>query len=118
MGAIKAASTLQASASNGAGATTTSSTVNLSTAYGATILVKITNGGTAPTVPCTATVNASSDGSTWYRYAQQTAGLTASAVYQMAFDIPLSVMYAQVVFAGNTGQAVTVAAVCEYVTGI
>jgi hypothetical protein len=118
MSAVKAATTLQASASNGAGATTTSSAVNLTTAYSATILARVTNGGTAPTAPCAATVNISSDGSTWRQYAQQTAGLVASSVYPMAFDLPMSVMYAQVVFSGNTGQAVTVEALCEYVTGI
>lgn len=118
MAATKAATTLQVSASNAAGATTTSSTVNLTTAYSGTILAKITNGGTAPTAPCAATINISSDGSTWRLYAQQTAGLNASGVYSMAFDLPISVMFAQVVFSGNTGQSVTVEAFCEYVTGI
>lgn len=118
MGAVKAATTLQASATNGAGATTTSSSVNLTTAYGATILAKITNGSTAPTTPCAATVNVSPDGSTWRMYAQQTAGLASSGIYPMAFDLPLSIMYAQVVFSGNTGQVVTIEALCEYVTGI
>jgi hypothetical protein len=118
MAATKAASSLQASASNAAAATTTSSSINLTTAYGGTILTKVTNGGTAPTLPCAATVNVSSDGTTWRQYAQQTAGLVASAVYPMAFDLPISVMFAQVVFSGNTGTAVTVEALCEYVTAI
>lgn len=118
MSAIKAATTLQTSTSNGAGAVTTSGSVNLTTAYAATVLAKITNGVTAPTAPCAATINVSADGSTWRQYAQQTAGLAGSGVYPMAFDLPLSVMYAQVVFSGNVGQAVTVEALCEYVTGI
>jgi hypothetical protein len=118
MSAVKSASTLQASATNSAGGTTTSTSVNLTTAYGATILAKVTNGGTAPTLPCAVTVNVSSDGTAWRQYAQQTAGLAASSAYSMAFDLPITVMYAQVVFKGNTGQAVTVEALCEYVTGI
>ena len=118
MGAIKAASALQASTTNTAGSTTTSSSVNLTTGYYATILAKVTNGTTAPTLPCAVTVNVSSDSSTWRQYAQQTAGLAASGVYSMAFDLPPSIMYAQVVFSGNTAQAVTVEALVEYVTGI
>lgn len=118
MAASKSSSTLQASASNAASGTTTSASLNLTSAYGAVILTKVTNGATAPTAACSATVNLSSDGSTWKQYAQQTAGLANSGVYPMAFDIPLSAMYAQVVFTGNTGQAVTVEAYAEYVTGI
>jgi hypothetical protein len=118
MAAVKGASTLQASVSNAAAATTTSSTLNLSTSYGATILTKVTNGTTAPTLPCAATINVSSDGAAWRQYAQQTAGLSASTAYPMSFDLPISVMFAQVVFSGNTAQAVTVEALCEYVTGI
>lgn len=118
MAASKSSSTIQASATNAAAGTTTSNTLNLTTAYGAVILTKVSNGGTAPTTPCSATINLSSDGLTWKQYAQQTAGLTASGVYPMAFDIPLAAMYVQVVFTGNTGQAVTVEAFAEYVAGI
>ena len=118
MSAIKAAAILQTSSTNAAGSTTTSSTVNLSTAYYGTILAKVTNGTTAPTLPCSVTVNVSSDSATWRQYAQQTAGLAASSVYSMAFDLPPSIMFAQVVFSGNTAQAVTVEALVEYVTGI
>lgn len=118
MTATKAASTLQASASNTAGGTTTSASLNLSTAYGALILAKVTNGATPPTLPCNVTINVSSDGSTWRLYSQQTAGLTASTTYSMAFDIPMSAMFAQAVFSGNTGQPVTVEALAEYVSGI
>ena len=118
MAAVKAAAILQTSSSNTAGSSTTSSSVNLTTAYYATILAKVTNGTTPPTLPCAATVNVSADSSTWRQYAQQTAGLAASGVYSMAFDLPPSIMYAQVVFSGNTAQAVTVEALVEYVTGI
>jgi hypothetical protein len=118
MAAVKAAAILQTSSSNTAGSSTTSSSVNLTTAYYATILAKVTNGTTAPTLPCAVTVNVSSDSAAWRQYAQQTAGLAASSVYSMAFDLPPSIMYAQVVFSGNTAQAVTVEALVEYVTGI
>lgn len=118
MAASKSSATLQASASNAAGATTTSTALNLTAAYGGIIVATVTNGSTAPTGPCSATVNISPDGTTWSQFAQQTAGMVASSVYPMAFELPMSVMYAQVVFSGNTGSAVTVAASAEYVTGI
>lgn len=118
MATTKAAATMQASASNAAAATTTSTSVNLTTAYGAVILAKVTNGATGPTLPCSVTVNVSSDNATWKVYATQAAGTTLSTAYPMAFDIPMAVMYAQVVFTGNSAQAVTVEAFVEYVTAI
>lgn len=113
MAATKSGSTIQASASNTAGSTTTSSTLDLTTAYGAGIMAKITNGATGPTVACTATVNVSSDGATWKYFQAATAGVANNGVYPFAFDLPAWVMYAQVVFTGNTGQTVTVEAFAE-----
>jgi hypothetical protein len=118
MATTKVASSILVSVSNAAAATKTSSSLNLTAAYGALILAKVTNGSTAPTTAATVTVNVSSDGSTWRVFAVQSAGLAASGIYSMAFDIPLSAMFVEVVFAGNTGQAVTVEALAEYTTGI
>ncbi len=110
MTATKTARTLQASASNGAGSTTTATTWDLRTAFGGVVQARVTNGGTGPTVACTVTVNISVDGSAWRQYAAATAGTTNSGVYDFVFEIAAPVMYAQVVFSGNTGQAVTVEA--------
>src|SRR3954471_15276924 len=104
MAATKSSGSLQASTSNTAGSTTTSSTLDLSTAYGAIITAKITNGGTGPTVACTATLNVSPDGSTFYFWASQTAGTTASGVYATPFIVPPEAIKANVVFTGNTAQ--------------
>jgi Flp pilus assembly protein CpaB len=118
MAATHATGSLQSSTSCGIGATITSTTLDNSTAYGALITAKITNGATGPTVGCTATVNISPDGTTWYYYASQTGSLLALAVVAMAFEVPMHAVKAQVVFTGNTGQAVTVEAQYEQTTGI
>jgi hypothetical protein len=110
MAATKTARTLQSSTSNGAGATTTSAAWNLSTAYGGVVQARVTNGTTGPTVPCSMTVNLSVDGSTWRQAAVYAAGTTANASYDFAVEIPPAAMYAEVVFSGNTAQAVTVEA--------
>jgi hypothetical protein len=114
----KTSGSLQASASNAAAATTTSSTLDASTGYGAIITSKITNGGTGPTVACTATLNVSPDGTTWYFWTSQTASTTASAVATMPFEVPMHAIKAQIVFTGNTGQAVTVEAQYQMTTAI
>lgn len=118
MAATKTSGALQASASNTAGSTTTSSTLDLTTAYGAVITAKVTNGGTGPTIACTATLNISPDGSTWYFWAAQTAGVTNSGVYPMTFVVPPEAIKAQIVFNGNTAQTVTVEAQYQALTAI
>lgn len=118
MATSKGAVTLKASGSNAAGATTNSSSLNMTTYPGAVVTAQITNGATAPTVPCSAIVQVSSDGTTWHTWAQGTAGLTASTAYSFSWEIPPPVMYVNVKFTGNTDQAVTVAAQAQYVAGL
>ena len=118
MAATKTATTIQSSTTNTAGSTQTSSTLDLSTAYGAGIMAKITNGASGPTVACGVTINVSSDGSTWKYFASATAGTTNSAVDTFVFDIPPWAMQVQAVFTGNTGQSVTVEAFAEALTAI
>jgi hypothetical protein len=117
MAATHTSRTIQASASNGAGSTTTGTAVNLTAAYGALIVANITNGGTGPTVGCDCVVQVSNDGSTYYEFSRQTAPTTNSASTDFAIELPPPVMYARVVFVGNTGQAVSVSAyLCELTT--
>jgi hypothetical protein len=118
MAATKTYAVILSSTTNAAGSTTTSSSENVTTAYGASVTWQITNGSTAPTLPCSAQLKISGDGSTWELYQQESAGVAASTVYQGEFDLPDSVMYFEVVFTGNTGQSVTVAAQAEIVTGV
>lgn len=111
----------QASASNSAAGTTTGSWIDLTAAYKASILAKITNGGTGPTVACTASIDLSPDnGTTVYAGAggSYQAGVTASTTYAAEFSLPEDTMYARTVFTGNTAQAVTVQADVTKLTGI
>lgn len=118
MAATHTGSTLQAAISLAAGGTQTSSTLNLTTAYGAIVTAQITNGATAPTAACSVTINVSIDGTTFVQWAQGTAGLGVSTAYPFAFTIDPATMYVQAVFTGNTGQAVTVAAQAQALTGL
>lgn len=110
MAATHTSGTILASVSNAAGGTQTSSAINNATGYGAIVTAIVTNGGTSPTVGCTATLQVSSDGTTWHWAGQQTAGVAASGVYPMLFDVSMHAIQARVTFSGNTGQAVTVEA--------
>jgi hypothetical protein len=121
MAATHATVVAQASASNAAAATTTGSWIDLRDAYKAGILARVTNGGTGPTVGCTISIDLSPDnGTTVYAGAggSYLAGITASTPYSVDFPLPEETMYARVVFAGNTGQAVTVQADAVKLTGI
>lgn len=110
--------TVQTSASNGAGSTTTSSGLDLRTTIGPHLLtLRMTNGGTTPTVACAANIYTSGDNSTWRLYQGPYQGsLTNSAVVDYSVEIVSGVMYLQVVFSGNTVQAVTVEAYLQELT--
>lgn len=116
--ATKSTSTLQASASNGAGSTTNSSSIDLTTKIECDIRGMVTNGGTGPTVACNVKLQVSSDNSTWKDTPFQVApaGTTNSAVGYFFFKGLRGGQYYRVCFTGNTGQAVTVEAFCDYVT--
>jgi hypothetical protein len=110
------AQSLLASTSNSAGGTTNSSAITVG--YGCSIIATITNGGTGPTVACTATLQVSADNSTWYSTDDARPGSTTnSGVYTFKFDLGVGGVdggdwkYARIQFSGNTGQAVTVSAV-------
>jgi hypothetical protein len=120
MAATHTSGVLQASISCGVGTipnTITSTTLDNATAYGAIITAKITNAA-APLAACVATMNVSPDGTTWYFYASQTAGLVASTGYPMVFQVPPEAIKAQITFGGNTSNAVTVEAQYQMLTAI
>jgi hypothetical protein len=116
--AVKTGRTLQASASNGAGSTTNGTAWNLTTALGGVMTALITNGGTGPTVGCDFVVQISADGAAWKEFSRQTAGVANSGAYSFAVTLPPGVMYARPVFAGNTGQAVTVESFAQELTSV
>lgn len=108
MPAAKTASSYIASASNGAGSTTTGSTVDLSSKYDAVFQARVTNGATGPTAVCRFVVEISVDGSTWRVFSEQWASGAANAVSDFAVQLPFAIKTARGLFTGNTGQAVTV----------
>jgi len=117
--------TLVASASNAA-SSTTRGTVDLRTAQGGVLTMKITNGGTGPTAQCTcnvlvahtasATPTAASRGTDWKTIWSFGGGVTASQITEQSMEISPGVMHLEVEFTGNTGQAVTVESYLSEVT--
>lgn len=115
---VKTARTIVASAANTAGSTTRGR-LDLTTAHGGVLTIKMTNGATGPTLQCVANVliahNASqpaagSAGVDWKTIAIFGGGTANNAVTEYYLDIPPSVMQLEVEFTNNTGQSVTVEA--------
>lgn len=117
--------TIVASSSNGAGSTTRG-TLDLRTAMGGLLTLKITNGATGPTVQAEgrvlvahnsgSTPAAASAGSDWKTVWKFGGGTTANAITEQSMEIGPGVMHLEVEFTGNTGQAVTVEAYLSEVT--
>lgn len=121
MALTKSYTAMQASASNTAGSTTTPTAVLIN--YGISIIAKITNGGTGPTIGCDAVLEVSDDNSTFFELDRRTAGTTASATYLFIFNLGIGGAggdwkYVRIKFTGNTGQTVTVQADCESTTAL
>lgn len=126
MALSKTARTIVASASNAAGGTTRG-TIDLETTYGGFLTIKMTNGGTGPTVQCACNVlvahnatlpAAGSAGTDWKTIYTFGGGTTASAVTEMGIPVDPSIMALEVEFTGNTGQAVTVEAYFSELTTV
>ena len=124
MALTKNDTTIIASASNAAGATTRG-TIDLSATYGGIVTMKITNGGTGPTVQCEGRVlishadtlpTAASAGADWKTIWRFGGGTTNSAVTEQSFQFGPEVRHLEVEFTGNTGQAVTVEAIASTYT--
>ena len=69
---------------------------------------KITNGTSAPTVPCTMVLQTSHDGANWYDYFTVGGSAAASGVSSGSVAMSAGVMYARAIAYGNTVSAVTV----------
>lgn len=117
MTATKTARTIITSASLSAG-NTASGVFDLHTALGGLLTVRITNGATGPTVAPTVTINVSNDNSVFRKFASAQADTGNSTVTDFTFQIPSSVLYAQVSITGNTAQAVTVESLGHELTSI
>lgn len=107
---------IAAATSNGSGSTTRG-TVDLRSVYGGILTVKLTNGGTGPTVQAQANVliahnsgatpTAGSRGADWKTVAQWANGTLANAVGEFSMIVDPAVCHLEVEVTGNTGQAVT-----------
>jgi hypothetical protein len=119
MPATKALSTIIAAAtSNAAGGTTTGTAVSLTTAYGALVTIKLTNGGTGPTIAPNAYVMVSGDGTNWKQFYKIGGDSVASSINEFAIDIPPAAMNVRVDVKDNTAQAITCEAFCQALTAL
>lgn len=118
--------TLIAAATSNAAGSTTRGTVDLRTKQGGLLTVKLTNGGTGPTVQATcnvlvahnsgATPTAASAGTDWKTIWSFGGGTTNSAITEQSLDVPIGTMHLEVEVTGNTGQAVTCEAFLSEIT--
>ncbi|MDX2197908.1 MAG: hypothetical protein SF069_02935 [Phycisphaerae bacterium] len=103
--------------SAGAAAAAVGSELDLSSAYGATLDVRITN-GTAPTVAAQVQIQTTPDGTSWYDFGGPIIGsLTLNAaVSRGGIELPVGIKKARLWVTGATGQAVTLRAQASKVT--
>ncbi len=102
-------------------------TVDLRTAWGGILTLKMTNGATGPTVQCIANVliahntgstpAAASAGTDWKTVTSFGGGTTANAVTEQSYNVSPGVMHLEVEFTGNTAQNVTVEAYMSEISG-
>lgn len=111
-------SVLLAPSTVAAAGTQTSTTADLTGAYGGIVTAQITNGGTIPSVACVATLQVSGDNTNWYPMSSGIEDMTASATSAFYWEVPPGVMYVRVQFTGNTGQPVTAAAQIQILSTI
>jgi hypothetical protein len=109
---------IAAATSNAAGATTSGTEVDLSTRYGGLLNVRITNGGTGPTIGADVVVYTGSATGEKREFSRQTAPVTNSAVTDFVVEIPPGTMFLNLDVTGNTGQAVTIEAFLQELTTI
>jgi len=114
--ATKTGSSVVASTSNAANATTRG-TVSLGTHLGGILTFKITNGALGPTTECKANVliahngtapAAGSEGANWKTVYSLAGGIANNAVTPGSYTFGIEVMSIEIEFTGNTGQSVTV----------
>lgn len=114
MSATKSLQTIiAAGTSTAAGATTTGTTLDLRTAYGAFVTGNLTNGTTAPTAVPFAIFETSGDNVNWDEVYRTGGDLIANSVTPLAYEFVFPVMYGRVRVTGNAGQAVTSKALAQ-----
>ncbi|MFZ5483481.1 MAG: hypothetical protein ACOZB0_04550 [Pseudomonadota bacterium] len=122
----KTAREIVAAATSNVAGGTTRGTLDLRTAMGGLLTLKITNGATGPTTQCVCTVHvahndgatpaAGAEGADWKRIFRVGGGTSNNGVTHQSYEFGPGVMHMQVEFTGNTGQAVTVEAYVSEIT--
>lgn len=113
---IHSATTLTAGAGN-----TTSSTINLTTGFGAQLSIQLTNGATGPTIAAQVQIQTANDssGTLWVNFGGALVGSTTnSAVTSWSIDLPIGVGAVRLVSGSNTAQNVTLDADISNVTAL
>lgn len=97
----------------------TSSIWTIDDGYGGELYIKLTNGGTGPTIAAEAQVWASPDNSNYYEFGGPIVGTTGnSEIVSFAINIPAGIEYVKVVSGSNTGQDVTIRVEGSEITAI
>ena len=97
----------------------TSGLWSLLAGYGGLLLLKITNGGTGPTLAGQAQVQVSPDNSNWYSFGGALiAQLGNGVITSWAIPIPIGAKYVRVISGSNTDQDVVIRAEGVEVTAI
>lgn len=125
MSATKARTSLWSAQTLTAGAGNSSSAwVDLSTTYGSLVDIKLTNGGTGPTIPAQVQVVVAADynggtPSLQTYFGGAVLGTTANSnISYFSVEIPIGAAALQLIAGSNTGQNVTVDADISSVTAI
>lgn len=101
------------------GGDTTSTAVDLTDGYGGQLNIKLTNGGTAPTIPAQVQIQYSNDDTTYFDNGGALVGNTDnSGVVSWSVSVPIGVQYVELVAGSNTDQNVTVDADISEVTAV
>ena len=86
----------------------TSTGVNISKGFGALANIKLTNGGTAPTIAAQTLIQLSPDNTNYYDFGAPFIGnLTDNGVESFTIDIPVAANFIRFVTGSNTVQDVT-----------
>jgi hypothetical protein len=118
MSATKTKRTMLSSSSVAAGTPTNGTQVDLSTAYGGLLTVKMTNGGTGPTVPCNAYVYVGGATGEKKLLCKLLGDSVNGSVNEYTVEIPATAMFLNITFADNTVQPVTCEAYVQELTTI
>jgi hypothetical protein len=113
---IWSAQSLTAGAGN-----TTSSAVNINTSFECQVNIKLTNGGTGPTVPAQVQIQVANDTTPTLlvNYGGALVGTSVNSdISYFSVTLPIGLQQMKLVAGSNTGQAVTVDADISCVTGI